>query len=71
LRILVGTIKAVLFGKNEEKPIKESTFDVEKVANKLVILRRRGADSTKSVAALTPSGTPREANLYEMRRRSA
>jgi exopolysaccharide biosynthesis polyprenyl glycosylphosphotransferase len=71
LRILVGTIKAVLFGKNGEKPLKEPAFDAEKVDNKVVALKGRGIDSAKSAVAPTPSGTPREADLCEVRRRSA
>ncbi|MGE0682813.1 MAG: exopolysaccharide biosynthesis polyprenyl glycosylphosphotransferase [Candidatus Binatia bacterium] len=71
LRILVGTIKAVLFGKNGEKPLQESMFDAEKVDNKVVALKGRGPDSVKSTVASLTSGTPREVDLREMRRRSA
>lgn len=71
LRILVGTIRAVLFGKNGEKPLEKPTLQAEKVDNKVVVLKGRGTNSAESAVASSPSGLPRQVDLFEVRRRSA
>jgi exopolysaccharide biosynthesis polyprenyl glycosylphosphotransferase len=71
LRILVGTIKAVLFGKNRETLLKEPGFDVKKGDKKVVVLKGRSTDSAQKTVAPSSLGTPRKGDLYEVRRRSA
>lgn len=71
LRILVGTIKAVLFSQNGEKLLQESTPDAGKVDNKVVTLKGRESDSAKKAMASPPSETYRKDDLCEVRRRSA
>jgi hypothetical protein len=70
LRILVGTIKAVLFGRNRKKPLKKPTFDAERMDKRVVVLKGRSSESATGAMASTSSETPHTVDLGEGRRRS-